>query len=277
MKKGISMWTFSDRNPHSCFALAQKYGFDGVEVALGESGPVRFDSTKEELEEYRRIAENYGIAFYSLVCDSCWSYSLTSSSSKSRETAEAIIIKQLETACLLGCDTILVLPGMVQALSSDSEVVPYDLVWKRSLEALKRLAVYGEKYGVVIGVENVWNKFLLSPLEMRNFLGEIGSPWVKAYFDVGNVVYTGFPEQWIRILGNRIAKVHFKDYVRADGTANGFVDILKGDVDYEAVMVALKEVGYDDWVTAEVFPANGDVEDTLSVNSVAMDKILGRV
>ena len=270
------MWSFSDRTPESCFALAKKYGFDGVEVVLGESGPVRFDSTKEELEEYRKIAESYGISFYSEACDSCWGYSLTASSPEIRKKAEDIIVKQLETASILGCNTILALPGMVQGLSSDDEVVPYDVAYERSLEALKRLAGYAEKYGVVIGIENVWNKFLLSPHEMRDFIDKIGSPWVKAYFDVGNVVYTGFPEQWIKILAGRIAKVHFKDYVRADGTLNGFVDILKGDVDYNAVMEAFKEIGYNDWVTSEVFPENGDVEETLRVNSAAMDKILGR-
>lgn len=275
MKKGISMWTFSDRSPEICFALARKYGFDGVEVALGENGPVRYDSTKEELEAYKKTAQEYGIEFYGVVCDDCWGYPLTSDDPAIRKRGEEIVIRQLEVASILGCDTILVLPGVVQGFS-ELPVVPYDVVYDRALEALKRLAPYAEKYNVNIGLENVWNKFLLSPMEMRDFIDKVGSPKVKSYFDVGNVVVNGFPEQWIRILGDRVAKVHFKDFKRSIGTLDGFVDIGDGDVNYAAVMQALGDVGYDDWCTAEVFDANGDMDRVLSVNSDAMDKILGR-
>lgn len=274
MKKGISMWAFTDRTPEVCFSLAKKYGFEGVEVALGSSGPVRFDSTKEEMEAYRKTAESYGLSFYSLVCDECWMYSLTSNDADIRKKGEEMIIKQLEIASWLGCDTILVLPGMVQGLSPEDEVVPYDVAYDRALEAMKRLAVYAEKFNVTIGVENVWNKFLLSPLEMRDFIDKVGSEKVGSYFDVGNVVVNGFPEQWINILSHRIAKVHFKDFKRAVGTLDGFVDILDGDVDYPAVMAALKNAGYDDWVTAEVFPVGDDSESVLKNSSAAIDKIL---
>ena len=92
MKKGISMWAFTDRAPEVCFAFAKKYGFEGVEVALGSEGPVRYDSTKEELEAYKKTAESYGLSFYSLVCDDCWMNSLTSDSAESRQKAKEIII-----------------------------------------------------------------------------------------------------------------------------------------------------------------------------------------
>lgn len=276
MKKGISMWAFTDRSPEVCFQLAQKYGFDGVEVALGENGPVKFDSTQDDIKQYRKVAESYGMSLYSLVCDLCWAYSLTSNSTDICNKAEEMIITQLKIASWLGCDTILVLPGMVQGLSPEDEIVPYDVVYNRSLEALKRLSKYAEKFGVTIGLENVWNKFLLSPLEMRDFIDKIGSSRVQAYFDVGNVVINGFPEQWIKILSNRIAKIHFKDYIRSNGTLDGFVNILEGDVDYKAVMKALDEIGYNGWVTAEVFPINGNTEEALKINSPAMDQILRR-
>src|SRR5659263_668632 len=87
-----------------------------------------------------------------------------------------------------------------------------------------------------IGLENVWNKFLLSPIEMRDFIDKIDSSYVGAYLDVGNVINTGYPEQWIRILGKRIKKVHFKDFRKSVGTLSGFVDLLAGDVDYPEVM-----------------------------------------
>ncbi len=271
MKKGISIWAFTDRNPKVCFSLAKKYGFDGVEVGLGKEGPLRYDSTEEEIKEYKKAAEGYGLSFYSLVCDDCWLYPLTSDSAEIRQKGADIVKKQLETAALLGCDTTLVLPGMVQGLSPDSEVVPYDIAYDRALTEMRKLAKEAEGYNVTLGVENVWNKFLLSPLEMRDFIDRVGSPRVGAYFDVGNVVINGFPEQWIKILGNRIAKVHFKDFKRSIGTADGFVNILDGDVDYKAVMQELKNIGYNGWATAEVFSEN--TEEILAVNSAAMDKI----
>ena len=271
MKKGISIWSFSDRSPEVCFALAKKYGYDGVEVGLGSTGPLRYDSTDEELAAYKAAAEKYGLSFYSLVCDDCWQYPLTADDPDLRKKGEEMIIRQLEIASKLGCDTILALPGMVQGLDPAGPVVPYDVCYDRALAAVKRLAVYAEKYGVFLGLENVWNKFLLSPLEMRDFIDKVGSPWVKAYFDVGNVIVNGYAQQWISILGNRIAKVHFKDYVRAVGTADGFVDILQGDVDYPAVMAALREIGYDDWVTAEVF--GDDTDDLLARSATAVDAI----
>lgn len=274
MKKGISMWAFTDRTPEVCFSLAKKYGFEGVEVALGSAGPVRYDSTVEELNEYRKTAESYGLSFYSLVCDDCWMNSLTSDSAESRQKAKEVIIKQLETAAALGCDTILVIPGMVQGLDEGSEIVPYDVAYDRALEGIKELAKYAEKYNVKIAVENVWNKMLLTPLEMRDFIDKVGSKMVGSYFDVGNVVINGFPEHWINILGSRIAKVHFKDFKRSVGTLAGFVDILTGDVDYKAVMAALRNIGYDGWVTAEVFPDGDNTEEVLKNSSEAIDKIL---
>ena len=110
---------------------------------------------------------------------------------------------------------------------------------------------------------------------MRDFIDRVGSPRVASYFDVGNVMLEGYPEHWIKILGSRIAKVHFKDFSRKIGTADGFVHLLQGDVNYPAVMKELENAGYNGWVTAEVFPAEGETtEEVLAINSAAMDKIL---
>jgi hexulose-6-phosphate isomerase len=111
-----------------------------------------------------------------------------------------------------------------------------------------------EKIGVTIAVENVWNKFLLSPLEMRGFIDSFKSKRVGAYFDVGNVLLTGYPEQWIKILGKRIKRIHIKDFKKSVGTVDGFVDLLKGDVDFTAVKKALAAIGYKGYVTAEMIP-----------------------
>ena len=276
MKKGINIWSMPDRDPDACFNLAKECGFDGVELALGNDGPVRFDSTEKELLNVKAKAESYGIELPSLVCDTCWDYSISSDDEKIRKKGEENIIKQIETASILGCDTILVLAGMVTSYKPGSEVVHYEVAYNRAFESMCRLSEYAEKYNVNLGIENVGNKLLLSPLETRDFIDKINSPKVKHYFDVGNVIKTGYPEQWIDILGSRIAKVHVKDVRFEDGLYKQ-VDSLSGDVNYKAVKESLRKVGYDDWITAEVVKSRDDVKEFLNINSRAMDKIINEM
>ncbi len=278
MKKGISIWSFAGGSLAENFQLAKQAGFDGVEVALAEDGEINLHTTKEELLAIKRQANEAGIELYSVASGLYWSYSLTSDKKEEREKAKACVKKQLEVASVLGCDTVLVLPGAVSAtLAPQLGVVDYEVAYERSLEALKELAAVAEKYKVSIGLENVWNNFLLSPLEMRDFIDKIGSEYVGCYFDVGNVLYCGYPEQWIKILGKRIKKVHFKDYKRAVGSLDGFVDLLAGDVNYPAVMEAFEKIGYDNWVTGEMIPAYAHYPETILFNtSNSMDKILRR-
>jgi L-ribulose-5-phosphate 3-epimerase len=125
-------------------------------------------------------------------------------------------------------------------------------------------------------VENVWNKFLLSPLEMRRFIDEIDLPSVGVFFDVGNILLYGFPDQWIRILGKRIKRVHVKDFRTQVGTLHGFTGLLQGDVDWPAVIAALTDIGYDSYLTAEVLPAYRYHSDRLIHEcGAAMDAIMG--
>lgn len=270
MKKGISIWSFQEPSLEKCFKMAKAAGFDGVEVALDETGEINLESTQEELEAILEAAHREGIALYSVASCLGWVYSLTDNDASIRAKAENNIKKQIDVASILHCNTILVVPSVV------TEEVSYDTAYERAMEAIKRLAPYAEAKGVTIGIENVWNKFLLSPLEMKQFIDSINSPCVKAYFDVGNVIQTGYPEQWIRILGSRIAKVHFKDYRSSVGTISGFVDLLSGDVNYPAVMKAFEEVGYDDWVTGELTPYPQHQEAFLQIASRAMDEILAK-
>ena len=142
---------------------------------------------------------------------------------------------------------------------------------------LQKIEPHARALGVRIGVENVWNNFLLSPLEMARFLDELNSPYIKAYFDVGNVMYSGYPEHWIRILGKRIKKVHFKDYRRDAKGLAGFVDLLAGDVDWVKVIDAFEAVGYTGWASAEMCPTYRLYTDQMIYNaSAAMDCILRR-
>jgi len=276
MKKGISIWSFGDISLKNAFTLAKKAGFDGVEVSLDMDGEIGLSADSSQYNKVKELAKNSEIELYSVASGLYWDFNYTSNDRQKREKALDITRKQLEAAAGLGCETILVVPGAVSVdFLPNNEVVDYRTAYQRAGEALSILTVDAQREGVCIGVENVWNKFLLSPLEMERFLDEIGSPYVQAYFDVGNVLYSGYPEQWIRILKDKIKKVHFKDYRRVAGGLHGFVDLLAGDVDWPIVMDAFREVGYDGWMTAEMLPPYTHYSDQIIYSTgMAMERIL---
>ena len=278
MKKGINIWSFPQGTIKDSLALAKKAGFEGVELALNEEGELSMQSTEKEIAEIRKTAEEMGLKLYSLSCGMCWDYRLSDDDACMRQKAKDMIKKQLETAKLLGADTALVIPGVVNVeFSMPEKKVAYDVVYERALEGMNELKPYAESLKVNIALENVWNKFLLSPMEMRDFIDKIDSDYVGSYLDIGNTLYCGYPEDWVRILGDRIKKVHFKDYRMQAGGLHGFVDLLAGDVDYPEVVKALNEIGYDDWVSAEMIPNYKHHTDAIIYNtSYAMDRILGR-
>ncbi|MBQ7035345.1 MAG: sugar phosphate isomerase/epimerase [Clostridia bacterium] len=279
MKKGISIWSFPADTLEKNFALAKKAGFEGVEVALDEKGEVSLESKEKDLLEVKRKANENGIELYSVASGLYWDYWLNDEDAAVREKAKDIVKKHLETASILGCESILVIPGSVNAeFAAPGKVIDYETAYNRSLEAILELKETAEQFKVEIGLENVWNKFLVSPLEMRDFIDKVGSKYVGSYLDVGNILFNGYPEHWISILGDRIKKVHFKDYRVAAGGLHGFVDLLAGDINYPAVMEALKSIGYDGWVSAEMIPNYTHYTETIIYNtSNAMDRILGRV
>lgn len=277
MKKGISIWSFVETDLRKCMELAKDAGFDGIELALDEHGPVSMNSTKEDVMKVKAMAQEVGIELYSVASGLYWTYNYTSANEENVKRAKEITKKQLEVASWLGCDTILVVPGAVEVSFDPGEVVEYDVAYERALSALRELAPVAEQLKVAIGVENVWNRFLLSPMEMADFIDKVGSEYVGSYFDVGNVLFSGYPEHWIKILNKRIKKVHFKDYRRAAGDLYGFVDLLAGEVNWPAVMEQLNKVNYDGWVTAEMLPPYTHYPETILYNtSNAMDYILGR-
>lgn len=277
MKKGISIWSFAETDLRKCMEIAKDAGFDGVELSLDEHGLVSMDSTKEDIMKVKEMADEVGIELYSVASGLYWTYNYTSANEENVKRAKEITKKQLQVASWLGCDTILVVPGAVEVAFDPGEVVEYDVAYDRALSALCELAPVAESLKVAIGVENVWNRFLLSPMEMAGFIDKVGSDYVGAYFDVGNVLFSGYPEHWIKILNKRIKKVHFKDYRRAAGDLHGFVDILAGEVNWPGVMEQLEKVGYDGWVSAEIIPPYTHYPETIVYNtSNAMDKILGR-
>lgn len=278
MKKGISIWSFPPMALKDAFKLAKDAGFEGVEVALDEAGELSLTTTEEQLAQIKKQAADAGIALYSVACGLYWSYWLCSEDAAEQQKAKDILKKQIDVAAALGCQSILVIPGCVNAdFAAPGRVMDYDVVYERSLAAICELRAYAEEKKVEIGLENVWNKFLLSPMEMRDFIDKVGSDFVGSYLDIGNTLSNGYPEQWVKILGKRIKKVHFKDYRVEAGGLHGFVDLLAGDVNYPAVVAALNAVGYDGWVTAEMIPGYKYHTETIIYNtSKSMDAILGR-
>ena len=275
MKKSISYWSFSGKNVFQAMQTAKDAGFDGIELTLDAEGDVTMQTTAAQLAEIRSAAQELGLALPSVASSLFWAYSFTSDDPDEREQAHQAAVCEIQTAKALGADTVLVVPGSVSVeFVPERPVVAYDVCWERALQEMKRLAPIAEEAGINIGIDNVWNRVLLSPLEMRQFLDEIGSERVGAYFDVGNVVYSGYPEQWIRILGKRIKKVHFKDFRRNPGGLNSFVDLLSGDVDWPAVMQAFADIGYDDWVTGEMIPPYTHASDQIIYNTSAS---IGRI
>lgn len=272
MLKSISVWAFNpDRPLPEVFKMAKENGFEGVEIAIAEDGPLTPESTQDDCKRILEQAAEAGIEIPAMASGLGWSYPLTTTDNATREKGIELVKSSLQAANWLGIDTILCVPGGVGAEFIEGfKGAPYEVAYENALDAMKQLKPVAEENGVAIGIENVWNKFLLSPLEMRDFVDEIDSPQVGVYFDVGNVISTGYPEQWIRILGDRIKRVHFKDFKRDVGTLDGFCDLLDGDVDYPEVMKALREIGYDKSVTSEFFTCEQD----LAKISSAMDKIL---
>jgi hexulose-6-phosphate isomerase len=232
--------------------LAKDVGFDGIEIPPMD---------EKQADEIRAIADDVGIELHSIIYGG-WHAPLSSADEKIVEAGLKGIERALHTAKRVGADAVLLVPGIVDARTR------YIECYERTQRNIKRILPLAEELGITIAVENVWNNFLLSPIEFARYVDEFNSERLRAYFDVGNVVKFGFPEDWIRTLGKRIVKVHLKDFKR---DTNKFVMLLEGDVNWEAVRQALIEVGYRGYLTAEL--SSGD-EAYLRDVSARMDKII---
>lgn len=279
--KSISYWSFPGGLEGTApvaevFAKAKKAGFEAVEVALSGTGDLSLSTTEKEARDIVKAAADMGIQISSVATGLFWGKSLSADDPKARSEAIDIAKKLIEMASWLKAGAVLLIPGAVDVFFDPSAaVVDYDTVHKRASDGVASLVPQAQAAEVAIGIENVWNKFLVDPFAMRAFIDQFSSEWVGAYFDVGNSMLVGYPEQWIRILGKRIKRVHLKDFRRSVGTADGFVDLLSGDVNWPEVMKALREVGYSGPLTAEMIPIYKHSPEALIDNtSRAMDAIL---
>ena len=279
--KSISYWSFPGGLEGTApvaevFARAKKAGFEALEVALSGAGDLCLSTTEKEAKNIVRAAGDAGTQISSVATGLFWGKSLSADDPKVRAEALDIANRLIETAAWLEAGAVLLIPGAVDVFFDPSAaVVNYDTVYKRATDSVSLLIPQAEAAKVAIGIENVWNKFLVDPFAMRAFIDQFNSAWAGSYFDVGNSMLVGYPEQWIRILGKRIKRVHLKDFRRSVGTADGFVDLLAGDVNWPEVMKALREVGYSGPLTAEMIPIYKHCPEVLIDNtSRAMDAIL---
>ncbi|MBN2315210.1 MAG: sugar phosphate isomerase/epimerase [Sedimentisphaerales bacterium] len=260
MKISASYWMFeggleAQRPIAEAMQEAKQLGFDAIELAVASQGVLTHKATQGQCEEIVTRAREIGIEISGLASGENWTCSPTSNDPEIRLKSIVFNRKALQIAKWLCTDAYLYVPGAVDVFFlPEADVVPYDVCHQRASEAIHQILPAAEETGVALCIENVWNKFLLSPMEMRDFIDGFNSEVVGAYFDVGNVLLTGYPEHWIRILGHRIKRVHVKDFKRSVGTMEGFVDLLEGDVDFKAVKKALTDISYDGYVTAEMLP-----------------------
>lgn len=221
------------------FQAAKAAGFDGVEVY-----------SHLNREEVLKAKELTGLAIPSVCGSLHGKYPLSDPDPEVRAQGLDALKVTLEDAKIYGADTALLVPGRV------SDTVSYNDCWDRSVVEINKILPFAKKIGVTIAIENVWNNFLLSPLEAARYIDQFNTPIVRAYFDCGNVLVIGWPEQWIRILGKRIARIHIKEYSRkiADkqGKWAGFgVPLQEGDNNWPGIMKALDEIGFHSWATIE--------------------------
>jgi L-ribulose-5-phosphate 3-epimerase len=222
------------------FQLARDVGFEGVEIGtIGDAA---------EAQAIKEAATKAGLVIHSVMNADHWKYPLSSADPEVVAKSVAGMETSLRNARLWGCDSVLLVPAVVNAETS------YQDAWTRSQRVVReRILPLARELEVVIGMEEVWNKFLLSPLEMARYVDEFASPYVKAYLDVGNMLFYGFPQDWVRTLGKRIHRIHIKDFKLERGKGQfSWVNLGEGDVDWPEVRKALGEVGYDGWVTTEI-------------------------
>ena len=236
MRKGMCYGSLPpEMSVQEKLGLAKEAGLDGVQIS-----PF---ATQAETEEVRASAEEVGLEISSVMAGTHWQLPLSSTDETVRVEGVKGIEHSLQVASWAGTDVVLVVPGVVD------EDCSYAAAYELSQKSIRELIPMAEDLGITMALENVWNKFLLSPLETRDFIDSFESDFVKAYFDVGNILLYGYPRHWVEILAERIVRVHVKDF---DVSTRQFVALLTGSVDYPRVMNALRGVGYDGWLTAEL-------------------------
>lgn len=241
------------------YKAARTAGYDGVEPNGGMNHQEVLDALGET-----------GLKAASVCCHTHWKQTLTDNDEAVREAGLQGVLTTLRDAKVYGADSILVVPGVCD------EKVAYDVAWERAVTQIRKAVPLAKELGVKISIENVWNNFILSPMEAVRFLDEIGDPIVGWHFDIGNVLRYGWPEQWIKVLGKRINRIHVKEFsvkkMKDEGLWKGFdCDLTEGDNNWPAIMKALRDIGYTGWAISE--QRGGINPNGLKMLTERMDKI----
>ena len=239
------------------FEVAKRAGFEGVE-------PNTLNSA-DEVMQYKEAAEKTGVMITSIMNSDHWKYPLSDNDPEVVQKCIEGLKTSMHNAHDLGAGAVLLVPGVVTA------DVGYADVYTRSQDQIRKLLPLAKELKVIIAIENVGNRFLLSPLEMARYVDEFKSPWIRSYFDIGNVVSTGYPQDWIRTLGKRLCRLHIKRFEPGtDHPKFDPKDRRTQGIDWPDVHKALTEVGYSGWITAEV--KSGD-ENYVKEVSARLDRI----
>jgi L-ribulose-5-phosphate 3-epimerase len=270
--KGICSIIFPEEMPRAeCFAQAKSAGFDAIEVAVGTD--FSLDITRDEVGRLADAAEKAGIRIATLwVSEPLHQNPLNAADPAVRARGVEAIRRAISIAKDLNCGAVLLYA--VRLGSGPKLEYGSQETWDRYTAELTKVIPDAERAKVFLNPENVSNKFLLSPLEMRSFVDQFRSPWVGTHFDTGNVMPYGYPEDWILTLGRRIKRIHFKDYkLSSRSEPSRSVDLMLGDVNWKAVMDALVKIGYNGFISPEI-SRNPNQPDQLRHVSQALDKIL---
>lgn len=244
MQIGVTQIILGDKSLDDTLALCTEAGYDAVELTFTAAGKdLNVDMSADELAAVARRCADAGVTIAAVLGHYADKGNLLSSTVAEREACCRSLARALEIAGAVGTDAVLLHPGQLQVDGS------YTRAWDDLVGALRDLAPVAADNKAAIAVENVWNKFLLSPREAVQLVDEVGSDWVGIYLDTANMMLYGYPEHWIRDLGARIKKVHLKDFVRAD---RSWVQLMDGDTDWPTVLSELRRIGYDGTLIHEV-------------------------
>lgn len=223
----------------------------GAELIMQTEGPLGLKTSAQELRRIRQLAADCGLAISGLSNAALWAFPLTSGDPGTRQRGIDSLLCQIDAAVELETQRLLVIPGYAgTTYVPSSETVRYDLAMARSADALAGVLPRARQAGVTLCVENVWNRMLLSPLELRSFVQALGSG-AGIYFDVGNALLYGDPELWIELLGSVIQAVHIKDALRSRADLSAYVPLGTGEIRFDAVFRALDAINYDGYYTLE--------------------------
>jgi hexulose-6-phosphate isomerase len=236
MKIGITQIVLGDMSLTDTLDLCRQARYDAVELVFSETKDLHVRLGDRDLARVRAQCAAAGVEISSLMTTAADRGNLLSRDPAERDTLRRGLVRALEIAGALGVGAVLLNPG---GLTGEGT---YEEAWADLRQVLRELAPVAAGRRAVIGLENVWNRFLLSPAEARAFVDEVGSPWVKLYLDTANMMAYGYPQHWIRSLGPRITRVHLKDFRRRE---HRFVSLGEGDTDWPLVLGELRRVGYD--------------------------------